>query len=322
MEVQASNIPAVLKERKQWVLWAEEVRDGKPTKVPYNRGGFRASSTDAGTWDTFESVLIKYEMGGYAGIGFVFSKDDPFCGIDLDGCYSKSAGMQSWATDVIRSLDTYGEWSPSGTGVKLIVEGHFPLEKGKNKKLDYPKVCDKSCGIEIYGSDRFFCITGRRGKSSHREPQPRQLQLEQLCMKYFGQELTIERAKKYLAAMEPAVSGSNGSRQTCKAVLAVVKGFGLADTSAMQVLREFNARCQPPWSDREIERRIHWAQKQGGAVGYLRDAKGEEYQKIPVQEIEYKTGVGDAIEVCLEAMSMLEASQRKVVLAAIQASVR
>ncbi len=29
------NIPPELKARPQWVVWRQEVKDGRPTKVPY-----------------------------------------------------------------------------------------------------------------------------------------------------------------------------------------------------------------------------------------------------------------------------------------------
>jgi primase-polymerase (primpol)-like protein len=45
------NIPDEPTERPQWVCWRYEVRDGKPTKVPYTPGTLRrASSTDLMTW--------------------------------------------------------------------------------------------------------------------------------------------------------------------------------------------------------------------------------------------------------------------------------
>lgn len=317
MEVCAEKIPNALKAHKSWVLWREIERDGKPTKMPFRAGGGAASSTDPSTWCDFETAIASVNVS--TGIGFVFSESDPYCGIDLDGCFSVESGMQSWAKEIIHSLDTYGEWSPSKTGVKLIVEGKFPLEKGKNKKLDVPKVCDKEPGIEIYNSGRFFAITGNRGSNQKSEPQERTAALEALAMRHFSHEYTYERAKKYIATIPPAISGSNGSKQTCKCVLALVRGFGLDDHSAMQLLREYNSTCAPPWSERELLRRIEWAKKQSGVIGYLRDARGDYPQ---VQEFDYRVGIGDALEICMEAISPLELPHRKAVLAALQASLR
>ena len=68
---------------KQWVCWRYETKPGadKPTKVPYQPSGMRASSTDPNTWSTYEEV--KHAPIRFDGVGLVVSEGDPFCGIDL-----------------------------------------------------------------------------------------------------------------------------------------------------------------------------------------------------------------------------------------------
>ena len=148
------NIPDQLTERPQWVCWRLEMRDGKPTKVPYTPGTERrASSTELMTWSTFEQALAAYEVGEppYDGIGFVFCNADPFVGIDLDDCRDPESGeVAPWAQNIIdRVQEGYVEISPSGEGVHIIVEGSVRdggMGKGK---------------VEMYGRGRFFTITGR-----------------------------------------------------------------------------------------------------------------------------------------------------------------
>src|SRR5450755_3277920 len=85
----AIRVPDSLAELNQWVGWRSEQRDeGKPTKVPYQLNGTRASSTDSRTWCSFEDVLKAWQEAParFSGIGFVFSPADPFFGIDLDNC--------------------------------------------------------------------------------------------------------------------------------------------------------------------------------------------------------------------------------------------
>jgi hypothetical protein len=43
----------------------------------------------------------------------------------------------------------------------------------------------------------------------------------------------------------------------------VVRGFALADDDAMSVLREWNARCAPPWSERELLEKVRNARRYG-----------------------------------------------------------
>src|SRR5207244_12523629 len=56
---------------------------------------------------------------GFAGVGFVFSSDDPYTGVDLDKCRNPETGqIEEWAQGIIEQLDSYTESSQSGTGVR------------------------------------------------------------------------------------------------------------------------------------------------------------------------------------------------------------
>jgi len=143
--VKVESIPEELRVRPQWVVW-KAVGD-KPEKVPYSAGsGRRASSTDLLTWSTFEEALEAYEIGGYAGLGFVFSSADPYTGIDLDDCVDADGEIADWALEIVRYFDSYTELSASGSGLHIIVRGEVP----NRRKGD----------VEVYSSKRFFTVTG------------------------------------------------------------------------------------------------------------------------------------------------------------------
>ncbi len=76
----------------------------------------------------------------------------------------------------------------------------------------------------------------------------------------------VERARRYLAARPPAVSGSGGHVATFLAARAVVVGFDLGPETAWPLLCEFNERCEPPWNPRELRHKLDSA---------ARDAKAE-----------------------------------------------
>src|SRR5215203_1732216 len=99
LRVNPDGIPDELKRRQQWVNWRLEERDGKTTKVPYNpRAGRKASSIDPATWSAFAAVVSAAKSGAYTGIGFVFSSDDPYTGVDLDHCRDRETGeIAPWA---------------------------------------------------------------------------------------------------------------------------------------------------------------------------------------------------------------------------------
>ena len=65
------------------------------------------------------------------------------------------------------------------------------------------------------------------------------------------------RASAYLARMPQAISGSRGHDALWNATLAVAQGFGLSESAAFAVLwNEYNPRCQPPWSEKDIRHKL------------------------------------------------------------------
>ena len=72
---------------------------------------------------------------------------------------------------------------------------------------------------------------------------------------------TLERARLYLASCPPAISGSSGHSATFTVATALVHGFSLPRADALTLLNEFNLRCTPPWSERELIHKIDQAEK-------------------------------------------------------------
>jgi len=143
------TLPDTLLERDHWVGWRKQTRGGAETKVPVSVNGGYASATDAGTWTTFDDALAYATDGPADGVGFVFSTDDPYVGIDLDKCRSRETGeTEAWATEIIDQLASYTEISPSGTGYHIIVRGSLP--PGGNR----------TGNLELYEDSRFFTMTG------------------------------------------------------------------------------------------------------------------------------------------------------------------
>jgi putative DNA primase/helicase len=158
------GVPEQLRRRPQWVVWKLEAsKTGKPTKVPYcakpGKDDLKADSTDPGTWSTFEHAKAAYQSGGYTGVGFVFSPEDDFAGIDLDKCRDpKTGAITTWAMRFLELLESYAEVSPSGTGVKVWVIASHP---GWGFKKDRKREGLPSC-VEMYDAGRYFTVTGRR----------------------------------------------------------------------------------------------------------------------------------------------------------------
>jgi len=155
LPVNEAGIPDELKRVPQWLCWRWEKRktgDAEPkwTKPPFNpKTGKYASTNDPSACVPYECAIAAYRSGDWDGIGFVFTPDDPYVGIDLDNCRDLSEGsLFTKPMELVRSFDSYTEVSPSDTGVKIIVRGALPGNGGKNRQL------------EMYDRARYFTLTG------------------------------------------------------------------------------------------------------------------------------------------------------------------
>ena len=154
------NVPDELKQHPQWVCWKWEQRGDTWTKPPINpKTGRKASNQNPSDWGDFETADKCYQShnGTYGGVGFVFTSDDPFCGIDLDDVRDPATGeIDPRAEDIINGLNTYCEVSPSQTGFKAICKGKLP--GGGRKVKDIWK--NSPASVEAYDQGRYFCVTG------------------------------------------------------------------------------------------------------------------------------------------------------------------
>ena len=160
---------------RRYVVWRYEDRVGKAAKIPYvaDGTGARASSTDPATWRGFEEAARVFLVGGYDGVGFLFSPGDPYAGVDLDDCRDpESAALEAWASELVAALDGYAEISPSGTGVHIIVRGAAANRQDGR--------------VEAYSSGRYFTVTGRAIFGHGLPPPERQEGLNMLARKYLS----------------------------------------------------------------------------------------------------------------------------------------
>jgi len=167
----ANSIPEELRALPQWVARGREPGD----KVPVDpRTGRNASVTDPSTWGTYEEATAAVQKHKLQGVGFVFTGNDPYVGVDLDKCRDPQTGkVAEWAQEIVQSLASFTEVSPSGTGLHIIVKGCWP--PGANRKGP----------VEVYSQDRYFTVTGDvvdlRRTIAERTPE-----LENLRLKHFG----------------------------------------------------------------------------------------------------------------------------------------
>ena len=104
----------------------------------------------------------------------------------------------------------------------------------------------------------------------------------------------LERASRYVARMDAAVSGSGGHDATFAVAVALVHGFALGESEAMGLMQEYNSRCAPPWSDRDLAYKLRSAanSRSPRGSGYLLGKpetgnlkpEGERWKPLPKAE--------------------------------------
>src|SRR5215207_9107834 len=196
-----------IRDLRQWVCWRLEERDGKLTKIPYSPlTGSRASSTSPDTWASYSEAVAAYRDGGYNGLGFVFTKEDEFVGVDLDHClHPKTGEVEPWARENIDELDSYTEASPSRNGVHILLRATLP--DGRNRKGP----------VEIYSHGRYFTVTGKHLEGTPRTIENCQEQILTLRRHVLGEPLS---ANGYETTHSVASSGLSDEEIVMKAAAA------------------------------------------------------------------------------------------------------
>ena len=67
----------------------------------------------------------------------------------------------------------------------------------------------------------------------------------------------IERARKYLVTLPESIEGQKGHDALFRAATVLAHGFAFDDSTALDLLREYNAtKCSPPWAEKVLQRKI------------------------------------------------------------------
>ena len=146
------RLPESLKENAGFLLWRYETVKGRRTKVPYSIRGIRADATKRSSFSPFEEVRALFDKGGYDGIGIFI--DRTFSAVDIDHCITDGV-LSDLAKDIVRRLDSYTETSPSGKGVRIIMD-----TSGVEFDRKRYYVNNRSIGVEVYTQKKFVSVTG------------------------------------------------------------------------------------------------------------------------------------------------------------------
>jgi putative DNA primase/helicase len=206
-------LPVDIRDSARAVLWNREVRNGKPTKVPYQarRPALTAAVDNPETWAPFVDAFAAYEDGKSDGAGIVLGEG--IVGVDLDGCRDPVTGtITEDAQRIITTLNSYTEISPSGTGIHILLRGTLPpggRRKGK---------------IEMYSEGRYFTVTSHHVDGTPQTLEPRGVELAAVHAELWGRNGNDEHRPAVRpvtavstdddALLERARSARNGSTFT------------------------------------------------------------------------------------------------------------
>lgn len=197
-----------LKQINNWVCWKYELDDkGKWTKVPKNpKNGKNAKSNDPSTWGMFALALASMEKFRFDGIGFMLEPSLKLVGIDLDDCITNGE-VDAWAMNIVHTVDSYTEITPSGKGLRSFLYGTLPPNGRKRKP-----------GIEIYTEGRFLTITGNHLEGTSQTINDRTAEILQLHNDIFAPPLDFSPQPEL-----PKTNGNSASVTTNLSDLEILK---------------------------------------------------------------------------------------------------
>ena len=158
--VAPQNIPDALKSLPTWVVWKAFAKkyDGRFDKVPIStQTGHKVSHLDKTYQMSFQDALNAHQNGCGDGVGISLSSDpvahndagEPLylIGVDLDRVQASQEKLVA-AKTISKSVGSYCEVSPSGTGIRIFALSEKLVGNGQ------------SPDGEMYNNSRFLTVTG------------------------------------------------------------------------------------------------------------------------------------------------------------------
>ena len=164
--ISLKDLPQELKFNALWCCWKYVTVDGKLTKKPFNvLTGNGAKSNDETTFVSYPVLLnhiYKYlsidengKQTGGVGLGIFRG----YSAVDIDHCVDENGNISEMARDIIDFCQSYTEYSPSKTGIRIIFKTQTKIEKSEYY------INNANLGLEIYisnNTNKFVTITGNK----------------------------------------------------------------------------------------------------------------------------------------------------------------
>lgn len=154
------NLPPHVRRNGLACGWLYESRQGseKPAKVPQNlQTGKPADPSNPNDFVPMSSLAnFDFRQYGYDGIGLgIFGN---ICAIDIDHCIDDTGNYSPMARDIINTMQSYTEISPSGHGIRILfIATDFNYDKAKYY------INNQKIGLEVYvagATNKYVSLTG------------------------------------------------------------------------------------------------------------------------------------------------------------------
>lgn len=154
------NLPPYIRQHGLANGWQYQTRQGseKPAKVPRNLlTGMNADPSNPNDFVPMSSLAnFDYKQCGYDGIGLgIFGN---ICAIDIDHCVDDNGKYSDMAIDIINTMQSYAEISPSGHGIRILfLATDFNYDKAKYY------INNQRIGLEVYvagATNKYVSLTG------------------------------------------------------------------------------------------------------------------------------------------------------------------
>ena len=140
------SFPDELKRSERWL-----VRD--EFKKPYNPLTKDLGNKDADC-SNFVSAVAALSDPRFAGLGYRIVYKDGYTGIDFDHCVDPHTKViDARVAEIISNVDSYAEFSPSGTGVRMFTKGWQLPPDRQGRKVGQ---------AEMYSGRRYLTVTGNQ----------------------------------------------------------------------------------------------------------------------------------------------------------------
>ena len=211
------NLPAAAILTASFCNWIYSWKDGRWTKLPLNPNtGKAAESNNRDTFGTLDEAIEAMKSDNDKGLGVgVF---DDLCAIDIDNCVDESGGLSPMAQDIMNTIASYTEYSPSGRGIRILFTArnfrfdkakHYTLNNGKGKtgcKLDLFNGVQQQLEVYVAGAThKYVTVTGNTLTPDY-DMQERADEVQTILDKYM--------LKNTGKAAEPAKAATPGASST------------------------------------------------------------------------------------------------------------